>query len=264
MKRILLLLCLIPILAACEQIDTGHRGVKVTWGEVNIKDGSLKEGLYFYNPITSSIIELDTRTQRWEGKTNTYTKDVQQSDITFVVNYNLDRDNAHLVYRDVGYRWDKVLVPQAIEGVLKQVIGQYDAVDLISNRQKATAVAQAAIAASLKDKGVIVTRFEMTNIGYLKDFEKSVEQKVIAVQKAVEEQNRTKQIEEQAKQKIISAQAEARSIQIRAQALSSNQKLVEWETVQMLKEKWNGQLPQIVMGNSSIPMIDLRNIKAGQ
>ena len=80
MKKILILLCVIPFLAACEQIDTGNRGVKVKWGEVDMKAGSLPEGLYFYNMLTSTIVEMDTRILKFEGKTETYTKDVQQAD----------------------------------------------------------------------------------------------------------------------------------------------------------------------------------------
>jgi len=84
-----------------------------------------------------------------------------------------------------------------------------------------------------------------------------VEQKVIAQQKAIEEQNRTKQIEEQARQKVLSAEAEAKSMQIRAQALEQNAKLVQWEAVQ----KWNGVLPQYMLGGSAVPFINLNPAK---
>ena len=70
---------------------------------------------------------------------------------------------------------------------------------------------------------------------------------MIAQQKAIEEQNRTKQIEEQARQKVLSAEAEAKSMQIRAEALEQNAKLVEWEAVQ----KWNGVLPQYMLGGGT-------------
>ena len=42
-----------------EIVDTGHRGVKVRFGKVVSE--SLPEGLYFYNPITSQIHEMDVR-----------------------------------------------------------------------------------------------------------------------------------------------------------------------------------------------------------
>ena len=254
MRHILLLLAVLS-LSACgfEQVDTGYRGVKTTFGEVDLKEGSMKEGLYFYNPFTSNIIEMDTRIQSFKGETNTYTRDVQQANITYVVNLRLSQDSAHLVYANVGVGWVSVLVPQAVEGVLKQVVGTYDAVDLVSQRSKATTQIQQAIADGLKSKNVIVDRVELVNIAYLKEFEKSVEDKVVAIQKAIEEKNRTQQIEEQAKQRIINAKAEAESMRIRANALQQNAKLVEYEAVQ----KWDGHMPQIVTGSGSIPFINI-------
>jgi prohibitin 2 len=245
-KKIALLLTAVA-LVACEQVDTGYRGVQTRFGEVDEKLGSMPEGLYFYNVFTSSVTEMDTRIQRLEGLANTYTKDVQQADIKYVVNYHLDPTQAHTIYKTIGKGWAAQLVPQAVEGILKQVVGHYDAVDLIEHRGKATAEIQTAIAESLKPKFVILDRIELVNIQYHKAFEKAVEDKVVAVQKAVEEKNRTVQVTEQAKQQIISAEAQAKSMSIRANALSANAKLVEYEAVQ----KWDGKLPQYMLGNTT-------------
>jgi regulator of protease activity HflC (stomatin/prohibitin superfamily) len=250
---ILIVAIAIVSVAGCgiKQVDTGQRGIKTTWGEV--VSGSLPEGLYFYNPISSNIVEMDTRVQRKDGETDTYTRDVQQAAIKYTLNYRLKQDAAHLMYRDVGRDWDDKLVPQVVLGTLKEVVGKWDAVDLISNRDKAGTSAYEAIRANLAERNVEVSRFEITDIAYTREFENSVEQKVIAQQKAIEEQNRTKQIEEQARQKVLSAEAEAKSIQIRAQALERNAKLVEWEAVQ----KWNGVLPQYMLGSGATPFINL-------
>lgn len=240
-------------ISACEQIDTGHRGVKTTFGEVDMQVGSMPEGLYFYNIFTSSIVELDTRILRLESKTNTYTKDVQQADITYVVNYRLKQDSAHLMYKEVGVDWANVILIQAVEGELKKVVGQYDAVDLIAFRGVATQKSQDSISTSLKDKNVVIERFEMIDISYLKDFERAVEEKQIAVQDASKAMNRTKQIEEEAKQKVIAAKAEAESMRIRANALSQNAQLVQYEAVQ----KWDGKLPQYSLGGAT-PFIQIK------
>jgi prohibitin 2 len=232
-------------------VDTGQRGVKTRFGEIT--STSLPEGLYFYNPITSTIIEIDTRVQRQDGETESYTRDVQQANIKYTLNYRLQQDHAHITYRDVGRDWEQKLIPQVVLGTLKEVVGKWDAVDLISNRDKATTTAFEQIRTNLAERFVEVSRFEITDISYTTEFETSVEQKVIAQQKAIEEQNRTKQIEEQARQKVLSAEAEAKSMQIRAEALEQNAKLVEWEAVQ----KWNGVLPQYMLGSSTTPFINL-------
>lgn len=240
------------LLNSMEQVDTGHRGVRVTFGQVDETSGSMPEGLYFFNPFTTKIKEMDVRSIRWADKANTYTKDVQQADIQFVVTYRLEASQAHTMYKTVGVDWGNVLVGQAVIGPLKQVIGRYDAVDLIANRSKATTEVLAAVQAVLKPQHVIVDTVELTNVQYQKQFEKAVEEKVVAVQKATEEVNRTVQVQEQAKQQIISAQATAESMRIRANALASNPKLVEYEAVQ----KWDGKLPQYNLGGAT-PFINV-------
>ncbi len=236
-------------------VDTGHRGIETRFGKVVSE--SLPEGIYFFNPITSTIVEMDTRLQRIDGDTDTYTRDVQQANIKYTLNYRLQQNAAHIVYRDIGREWESRLIPQVVLGTLKEVVGKWDAVDLISNRDKAAAAALDSIRDNLAERNVEVSRFEITDIAYTREFENSVEQKVIAQQKAIEEQNRTKQIEEQARQKVLSAEAEAKSIQIRAQALERNAKLVEWEAVQ----KWNGILPQYMLGGGAMPFINLNPSK---
>ncbi len=259
-KRILMwaaiavVLVIVVSVAGCgiKVVNTGHRGIETHFGKVVSE--SLPEGLYFYNPVTSNIVEMDTRIQRQDSETDTYTRDVQQAAIKYTLNYRLQQNAAHIMYRDIGIEWEQRLIPQVVLGTLKEVVGKWDAVDLIANRDKAGISAFEAIRKNLAERNVEVLRFEITDIAYTHEFEQSVELKVIAQQKAIEEQNRTKQIEEQARQKVLSAEAEAKSMQIRAEALEKNAKLVEWEAVQ----KWNGVLPQYVLGSGATPFINLQ------
>lgn len=236
-----------------EVVETGYRGIETHFGKV--QGETLSEGLYFFNPFTSSIVEMDTRTQRLDHSEQAYTKDIQQSTIAYTVNFNLRKDKAHIMYQEVGREWKDTLVPQVVSGTLKGAVGKWNAVDLISNRDKATAEIEAAIKAALAEKNVDVTKFEITNIDYNDEFEKAVEAKVTAIERAKESENKTKQVEEEAKQRVISAKAEAESMTIRANALTQNKALVEYEAVQ----KWSGTLPNIlVMGSGgALPLINL-------
>ncbi len=252
MNKILILLSIALGLSGCgaEIIDTGNRGVKTNFGK--IEGGPLPEGIYFYNPLTSDIVELNVKTQSYGGETSVYTKDVQQAKLTFVVNYNADPSKVHLLFQEVGKEWQEVILPQVINGSLKNVIGKWEAVDLVSNRDKATLAVEESLRKALYPRGVIITKFEITNLDYADAFENAVEAKVVAIQRATEAENKTKQIEEEAKQKVISAQAEAESMRIRAEALSQNKNLVEYEAVQ----KWDGKLPNYMLGDST-PFISL-------
>lgn len=239
-------------LAGCafEIVDAGHRGVSVVNGKVG--DRSLEEGFYWKYPFIETIHSIDVRTLKWESDTYCYTKDVQQAKVKYALNYNLEGQMAHTIFKEVGINWAQTLLPQVVEHSIKSVIGRWDAVDLVSNREKAREEAQAMITEALKSKHIQVTNFSLSNIDYEAAFEKAVEAKVVAIQQAIESKNNTVKIEEEAKQKVISAKAEAESMRIRSQALSQNRNLVEYEAVQ----KWDGNLPQYMMGNS-VPFLNL-------
>lgn len=232
-------------------VSPGHRGVKITMGKVS--DESYPEGFYFYLPFISSIKEMDTRISKIEIRTDAYTKDVQQVHVTGVVNFYPERDKMHTLYKEVGTDWADKLIPQMLEGNLKNIIGHYEAVDLVDHRQEATIAIEQALQAAAKDRNVSVTKFEIANLDFQDIFEKAVEEKVTAIQRAKEAQNNTIRIQEEANQKVISAQAEAKSMSIRATALTQNASLVQYEAVQ----KWDGHLPTYMMGNST-PFINLK------
>jgi len=241
-------------LSACgwEIVDTGHRGIEVKFGEIVGKP--LPEGLHFYNPFTSSIVEIDVRERKMTKTTTAFTKDVQQADVTYSVNYKPDESTIHTLYQEVGINWDEILLPQVTEGNLKNAIGQWDAVKLVENRNLAVRTAEQGIKEVAMTRKIIVTRLEVTDIGFKDEFEKATEEKVVAQQKAEKAKNDTVRIEEEAKQKLITAKVDAESIKIKTAALEKSPALVQYEAVQ----KWNGVMPQYMLGGNTMPFLPVK------
>lgn len=233
-------------------VGVGERGVKVTLGRVS--PTSFTEGVHFVTPFISSIKNMNVKTQKNYIETSVYTKDIQQAKISYVLNYNLQPENAHKMYREVGMNYFETVVNPVVEGTIKDVIGKWNAQDLVANREKATQEILVKLQSHLTPKYINVTDFQMTSISYSGTFEKAIENKVTAEQEALRAKNKTVQIQEEAKQKLISAEAEAKSMSIRAHALTQNKALVEYEAVQ----KWDGKLPSYMMGNS-VPFINLNH-----
>ena len=253
MKKYLFFAVMLMMLQACgfEIVDTGYRGVETRFGEV--VGGSLPEGFHWYNPLTSDITELDVREQKWESDGLCYTSDTQNVKVEFTLNYYPEPAYIHNMYKEVGEDWANKLIPQIVIGKIKEVVGQYKAEDLVTNRVKATSDILAGVTEKLLTKHIIVKNFEINNLDFNDPFENAIEAKVIAVQQAKEAVNKTVRIKEEAQQKIIEAKAEAESMRIRANALSQNKSLVDYEAVQ----KWNGVLPVYNMGNST-PFINIK------
>jgi regulator of protease activity HflC (stomatin/prohibitin superfamily) len=244
MRYFWLLILLAVMLSGCgfEIIPTGHRGVETRFGK--IVGESLLEGLYFYNPLTSDIVELDVREQVWKDHTPAYTKDVQQVEVEFVLNYAPQADKIHLIYQEVGSDWANRLLSQVILAEIKNTIGRHEALNLVENRSAAIRQAEASIIEAAAARRIRVTRFEITNFDFSDEFERAVEAKVTAEQEAAKQKNITVSIQEQARQKVIAAQAEAESIRIRTVALKQSPALIQYEAVQ----KWDGKLPTYMLG----------------
>lgn len=266
-KKVLVAAAVAACLVGCTKVDTGHVGVYTKFGA--ILPGNLQPGAYWaftdYNPTTTDIVQLDVRTQKWDGKAEAYTKDTQRADIEFVANYHLDPSKVDATFAHVGEDWANKLVAQDVYQQIKAEIGKYNANDLVSQQQLAATEIETRITPLLATKNVILDSWRMTDLSFTKEFEAAVEAKVIAQQTAIQEQNKTVQIHELATQAIetakgkaeatvLAATAEAQSISIRAKALEANPKLVEWEAVQ----KWDGQLPTYSMGNAT-PFIQIPN-----
>ena len=235
-------------------VGVGERGVKVTLGKVS--PTSYMEGFHLVMPFISTIKNMNVKTQKNYVETSVYTKDIQQAKITYVLNYNLQPENAHRMYREVGMNYLDTVVTPVVEGTIKDIIGKWNAQDLIANREKATQEILVKLQSHLSEKYINVTDFQMTAIAYSSVFEKAIESKVTAEQEALRAKNKTVQIQEEAKQKLISAEAEAKSMSIRAHALTQNKALVEYEAVQ----KWDGKLPEYMMGGA-MPFINLASKK---
>lgn len=231
-------------------INPGERGVKVTLGKVS--PISLKEGIYFKIPIVQQIIPMSIKTHAVEKTTTVYTKDIQNANVTYVLNYNLSPDTANKMYAEVGLTYEDAIVMPATQGVLKDVAGKWNASELISNREKATTEILNNLKSELAKKDICVTGIQITDIKYDSNFEKSIEDKVIAQQDAFTAKNKTVQIREEANQRVISAEADAKSMRIKSEALSKNKSLVQYEAVQ----KWDGKLPEYMLGNS-VPFISI-------
>ena len=249
-----LLVCFLVMCNPFVMVGPGERGVKIKLGQV--QDKSYEEGLHIIFPFIQKFRTMDVKTQRTTLTTSVYTKDIQQARITYVINFNVQPDKVNKLFQEVGTDYESKILTPVVEGTIKDIIGKWNAQDLIANREKATGDILFKLQSQLKDNYINVTDFQMTEINYSDVFERAIESKVTAEQEALKAKNKTVQVQEEARQKVIAAEAEARSMSIRAQALAQNKSLVQYEAVQ----KWDGKMPQYMMGNS-VPFINVSPAK---
>ena len=236
---------------SCGIIDETERGIKVTLGKVDQE--ITQPGLYGKIPFFTTMVVYDVKVIKEDIKMATYTKDIQTADLELSVSFQLDKTTLQDVYSQYGKSWQEKIIWNNLSQVVKDVVGKYNAENLVENRDIVAKEILSTMNETIADLPAEVTQFQLLNIDYSDEFERSIERKVIAAQSAKEAENKTKQIEQEAKQKVISAQAEAESMRIRSNALSQNRALVDYE----IATRWDGKLPETVLGNN-IPLLNLK------
>lgn len=233
-------------------ISAGHTGVQITLGEVN--PVPLTEGVHFVNPI-SQVKDIDVRLQKaqLDGQ-SAGTRDLQQVHTDIVINYRMSPKNLPHIYKEFGLDIGSKILGPAINDAFKAVTGRFTSEELITKRD----IVSQEILAHLREKvaqfDIEVSNVSLVNFGFSAEYQKAIEQKVIATQQTAKAEQDLRRIEVEAKSRVAQAEGEAKAIAIQAQAIQSNggQNYVQLEWI----KRWNGKLPETMLGDPSKLMIN--------
>ncbi len=234
-------------------IPAGHIGIQITFGTVNQQ--TLTEGAHLVNPM-SVVREVDVRlvTTRLKNA-SAGTKDLQQVHTDIVVNYRLDGTKVGHIYKEFGLNLeDKVILPSISES-FKAVVARYTSEELITKRDVVSGQIREELASKLAKYSVGVNDISLVNFAFSTEYQKAIEQKVIATQSKLKAEQDLARIEVEAKQAVARAEGEAKAIQIQTQAINS-QGGAQYVQLQAI-EKWDGKLPETMAGGA-VPFINLK------
>lgn len=248
---LLALVVVITVFSSFYTIKSTERGVLSTFGKIS--PGVIDDGLHVKIPFIQTIKKVNVQQKKFDGKENSYTRDVQTSEVQYTINYELVRENVNNLIKNVGDDYHNRIVVPFIRSAMKEAFGNFAATEIVENRDAVRREIESTLRRTLDSNYFLNIQFQLVDIDFDDDFENAIKEKQVAEQQALKAKNVTIQIEEQAKQTKIRAEADAEAIRIKAKALESNPKLVEYEAVQ----KWDGKMPQYMMGNS-LPLINLK------
>ena len=233
-------------------VDAGHTGVVVTLGQV--KEGTLQEGIHVKIPFIQQIVKIYNRIVKLEVQTEAFSKDLQTVTTTLAINYRVDTKMSYYIYKNIGAKYEDVLVTPAVNEVLKAITARYTAEESVTNRALISEGLVEGLNEKLNALGLYVTDVNIINFDFSEAFINAIEEKQVAQQKLLK-------AETEKQTAITNAQAEAETIRIKAEAeAEANRTISESLTEQILEnnkiQKWNGELPQVVGDNGAI--IDLK------
>lgn len=250
-----IVIAMIILIASITTVPTGYVGVKTRFGQV--QDDVIQEGFNLKAPFIESIVKIDCRTQKYEIATEASSKDLQKiSNLKVVVNYNVDKNNANNLYKEVGKDYQTVLIEPAILESIKQGISQYTAEETITKRSEVADIIINLLKEKLENKGVTVTALNITDLSFSEEFDTAVEQKQIVEQETQKAQYELEKAKVENEKKIENAKADAEVMRQQNEQITDNYlRLKEIENEQKAIEKWNGQLPTTT--SDAIPFINV-------
>lgn len=252
----IILIVLITFISSITTIPTGYVGVKTRFGQV--QETVINEGLNFKLPFIEKIVRIDCKTQKCEYIMESSSKDLQKiSNIKIAVNYNVNKEKANELYKNIGTKFDTIIVEPAIFESVKQGMSQYTAEELITRRSEVSSVITTLLKDKLETRGIIITALNIIDLNFSAEFDAAIEKKQITEQQTQQAKYELEKALVENEKKIANAQAEAEVMKLQnAQITEQTLKLKELEIKEQLIEKWNGQLPTYSLSDS-IPLIDV-------
>lgn len=275
-----LIICLLGFI---KTVPTGSTGIVTTFGR--IENISLDAGIHFMAPW-KKVVNMDNRTQKQSIEMPCFSSDIQEVNVIYTVNYQINKANAQEIYRTIGKDYfDTIVMPKALEAV-KSVFAKYTAEALVESRSSLSKEIEAILVDDLNKQNIQITATSIENIDFTDAFTNAVEAKQVAEQNKLKAQTEqaqaTLEAQAQAERQVIKAQADADASILAAKAdaevakISSDSALYQGEKEasilqrvgeQLAKypdlvkykyiEGWDGKMPQTILGNSDVIM-DMR------
>ncbi|KDR85201.1 hypothetical protein GALMADRAFT_1323120 [Galerina marginata CBS 339.88] len=184
-----------------------------------VKDKATGEGTHFLVPWLQRAILYDCRIKPRNISTTTGSKDMQMVTITLRVLSRPDIEHLSKIYQNLGLDYDERVLPSIGNEVLKSIVAQFDAAELITQREVVSSRIRADLLQRAGEFRIKLEDVSITHLTFGKEFTQAVEAKQIAQQDA----ERAKFIVEKADQErqaaVIRAEGEADAAQTISRAL---------------------------------------------
>lgn len=256
-------------------VDQGELGVVTRTGAIH---RVVDPGFHVKIPFVESVntISLRTFTVNYDD-VPVYSRDIQSADTRWSVTYQIDPSKVEFVYenyRTARNAIDVVLTPRFADAA-RSVFGQYNAVNVVSQRNQLTNDALEKVREATAGTGIVVTSIQMENVDFSAEYERSIEERMkaeveverfrqnLAREKVSADIVRT-QAEAEADRVRFAAEAEAErirevgeaeatAIKARGEALQNNPALIQLISA----ERWNGELPRTMVPDSTVPFLNM-------
>ncbi|KAM5581893.1 prohibitin-3, mitochondrial [Rosa sericea] len=204
--------------SALYTVDGGQRAVLFDRFR-GVIDDTVGEGTHFLVPWLQKPYIFDIRTRPHTFSSISGTKDLQMVNLTLRVLSRPEVSRLPQIFKTLGLEYDEKVLPSIGNEVLKAVVAQFNADQLLTERPHVSALVRESLIRRAKDFNIVLDDVAITHLSYGAEFSRAVEQKQVAQQEA-----------ERSKFVVAKAEQERRAAIIRAQGESESAKLISEAT----------------------------------
>lgn len=241
-------------------VNPGERGVVIRLGK--IQDGILDEGTHPVLPFITSVKKLNVRLQKTDIEASAGTKDLQSVNTNLALNWYIEPSKVNKVYQEIGDEQEVVarIITPALNEVLKAATPKRTGEEILIKRADLKEEIDQEIKKRLAVYGIHVSEVALVNVAFSPEFAKAIEAKQIAEQQAKQAEYDALKASKEAQAEINRAKGQAEAQRLMRQTLTPE--LLQKQAI----EKWNGQFPQVMSGNGTMPFINVspQNLSAQQ
>ncbi|XP_074648848.1 prohibitin 1-like [Tubulanus polymorphus] len=218
--------------SALYNVDGGHRAVIFDRFR-GVQPNVIGEGTHFLVPWVQRPIIFDCRSRPRNIPVVTGSKDLQNVSITLRILFRPKIDQLPKIYMNLGEDYDERVLPSITNEVLKAIIAQYDASELITQREHVSQKTREVLCDRGASFGLIMDDISLTHLAFGREFTAAVEMKQVAQQEAERARYNVEKAEQQKRAAIIAAEGDSKAAELLAKALGdSGDGLVELRKIE--------------------------------
>ena len=218
-------------------VDGGERAVMFDSLRGGIRDDVRGEGTHFLIPVVQRPIVIDVRTKPREIPSVTGTKDLQMVNIKMRVLWRPIVEELPILYRELGIDFDERVLPSIGNEVLKSVVAQYNAEELLSKREEVSSRVKVEMTKRARIFHLTLDDVAITHLTFGREFMKAIEAKQVASQEAERQQWVVKRAEQERQAVVTRAEGEAEAATIITKAMEqTGSAIIEVRRIDAAKE----------------------------